>query len=1377
MDFKSANGRFESTTQFVNDMCRAAKDGYGFVPFVGSGLSVASGIPTGEDFLTYLKYCIYRVVGSGDDWTPRKKPWPRLSDAIDNGEKTEAWFTKTAAKIWRLNKQDDNNEVSTCEKEAIGAAADWRTALLFLSRVVSDEGSPPALWAPDARVLDAFLTDITKNRHPNVGHMALAHLAPGLRIHTILTTNFETLIDMAFSGLGMPLSSFDVHHSAGLPDAKLVLSQPSVVCLHGGRYGLRADFSIDETPPESDRDAFVEYFLRHPLSHEAMPPNPQATKHVLAIGASGRDGRSIALLQAALEKYPNMKLYWVCHSRSSEAMIQKSFQKSFNGRNLQKQVITTTCADLSLLLLEIYQGLHHALPPSGAEYSAFWHVPPQPHPRHHATKWRQRSKNYGKALEDAIDKARSKPDSKPDYRPAIVRVTGETGASSVVARYYYDNYHEQNFIWLELDDFLGWDDLFAAILDAISHNLGGSTKLPLFHETEIHECREYLEECIRTSQKQFVIFLNGREGPGRDAGDSDGSKKCGWDIKEINKFWSNMYTLRSKRVTFVVLCKERDKDKDDAIPAGTISVEINKDSTPSGDPTAATPDVLVSPEVDEDSAPSDDQTDTTQAEVVSLEVEEDSTPSDDPVDDTTDGTVLRNADADSGPRDNKTVVLPDGIISCEAKEESIAFITTKAVEITIDNLLKKERECLGQALDAPAESHALTFAYALTLFRHSRHATAMYSWPLIKELDQLGKDSTQLNKYVDLDEMSQALAGEWLKVMERCGAILRKPGGLYWMSVDVRESLKSSIEGRDDEAQGLGEIRSVFHQGIAGWYLKLFRSSKDPLAALESLYHRLQCIKRLKEMKKDPDRKKQLYISTLREVTGTLWTATNQILSAGHIDSFETLIQALVTACSENNFNAKETKRFRAVCAHIQMDCSRGVSKFKEAMVHSDKQLELLKETSQSVGGPKTGDNGTQAAKAAKLKLAEMTIDKAIIQTGARDYGSAEESFRSIFEGLGLTVPMYDPRIDKASDGIDASHTRTIRATGRFWASVSQPQKAIRLAVKALGRYMLLHLLIDEAEHLLQDGPAQTARTKDAKTQNAEGSDSSDKPSPRPRLTYIEHLYAMTTTILRFCSKPEVFHQNNAYVRTLYGLVLSKLTRFHEAHRRLNEASAYLAHSTRVADPVANASIALRRAEVYLSQAESARKDGKPENSHEEEETRKRRVMAFLDDAHFTLKRAQRILSDGNCRSVWWWSLMYELELKICVSVKGPRCRGQREFAEDANLEGTFCCGPCKRPRLRCIEVIDANMKLIRTDLLRLAILLELCVDLKPKNLPNNSASDAHMTIYKMGQKVYTRLKKDRKKPKNTEDLHPQIIKYIDRIKKKGEGKFDTKPS
>ena len=269
--------------------------GFGFVPLLGSGISAPAGIPTGPETSAYLFHCLRRALApDGEERADfRYDPWPDLGEGSSaQGHVDASEWSALARRIWDNLPSDvwppdvpgrgtsAHSRMTPIQKTwtavladlcAKGPATRWMHLLYLVAHIRSRGNRLSIASTPDRRVIDSFFTHITSGKLPSVGHTMLAHLADKLRVHTVLTTNFDALVEAAFAGLRMSLSSFHVHVDAGLPSAALVLRSPSIVKLHGHGYGLRDGLQVDEEPSGAEMEEFARYvvpppalFLVHP---------------------------------------------------------------------------------------------------------------------------------------------------------------------------------------------------------------------------------------------------------------------------------------------------------------------------------------------------------------------------------------------------------------------------------------------------------------------------------------------------------------------------------------------------------------------------------------------------------------------------------------------------------------------------------------------------------------------------------------------------------------------------------------------------------------------------------------------------------------------------------------------------------------------------------------------------------------------------------------------------------------------------------------------------------------------------------------------------------------------------------------------------------
>lgn len=1223
---------------FMKELGGAIARGYGFVPLVGGGLSVASGIPISQDILDYLFFRIKDAMQEAQAWNPRKWPLPP-----DKGEDMWNWIGDTVAEMRKDKKAQD-----AIKLEAVGSLANWVSALQFLTRIQHEERKGMTLGPPDYQIVDSYFRHITQGRETNAGHVMLAHLVDPLRIHTVLTTNFDSLIEKAFERLHIPLVNFDVHQKAPLPDAKSVLAQRSIIKLHGGRYGLRADFSLDESPSEADREAFAGYFAG------ASPANTM--RHLLVIGLSGRDSRILDLVYHALDQHEGldedippknrgMLVFWVCYNDDEIATVCERFV----ARGMPEPVIARH-RDPALFLLELYQHVCSSLPPGGADYPGFWHVPPDPYSDGSGVARKDtpsESSNRGQTAEaakspsvcdeDAVDAwtlfekrllAEIKRAVKAKRRK-IVRVRNDPnkppeecrGMSSAASRIYDQLYDDHNCVWLDMDDFYDPSDFLLALREAAANRVGiGATipPLPIFdpgpeerQEYAADVCHADLSQYVRLSRKDFVVFLQARDGFGVNAG----TDVEGWERPDLDAFSCLLQRIWNPRITYILLIRGRYLQK--------------------GEPT----------------------------------------------------------------------VVEEWANDPETFDQQWATEWVELDRPLFDFDLQKIVCGVMDWLDSPGGDDdpevMKRFLYAMTLFRHSRHHAALCSWALISvSREHLGPDT-------DLDKYRARTGRRWLEVLERHHAIRNKPGGFAWMHQDVKRALQEELEGRYPD---LADLKPECHQGIADWYAKLFRSSGDPFAALESVYQRLQTYDRAQDTLDCPTRKRKrpledrmrhMQETALIETINTLSLARNRILSCGCFEAAMKVMDVIRDDLAEKLVQAAERTRaegtprdirlrsrttdLRRLCFELRRDFAGRMGRFADALERNQSLREFIGQSDQR-GGDGSKERTQDRPGVTQLELA---LEEGIYLTGLRCYSSASTKIRTMLKDLGLTI---------GRDPAPRQGTRIGRELAKAWVHSQSPTgEQIELAIRALRRYTFLQMLIAQIHQFNRNREEQ-----------------------RSYLWLAEKLYAMSTEIMRYVDDSQFLQRENTLIRTNYSVVLSNLGRYREAHRRLNEATGYLSRSDSRSDPVTWAVIDLRRSEAYLDEAEPLTREipdlkasigemtdiDLAEAARPELTDKFRRLFTLLDCAQNALERAEGSLA-GQRTDVWWWTWMHALQLTICVYLSRlpePHPCAASESESDLVL----ACTRCSQRYDRVARVFQEASRLIRVDVVRQAHLADL---------------------------------------------------------------------
>jgi len=335
--------------------------------------------------------------------------------------------------------------------------------------------------------------------------------------------------------------------------------------------------------------------------------------------------------------------------------------------------------------------------------------------------------------------------------------------------------------------------------------------------------------------------------------------------------------------------------------------------------------------------------------------------------------------------------------------------------------------------------------------------------------------------------------------------------------------------------------------------------------------------------------------------------------------------------------------------------------------------------------------------------LLETKYYNAVILTGLRSYGRAENEFHDLFQQLGF------PDIAPGVDLWQGYGVRDMRKMGRTWARLHKENtELLHLTIRTIRRYMFLEMLIAQAYEYLATLAFNERKRHDNVIQDPNVR-KEDEESVRRR-TYSEAMYVLATEIMRYVDDHGFLQTENAYLRTLYGVLMATLDRYCEAHRRLNEASGYLAHSAKRNATVTLAVADLRRAEVYLLRAEKEARATEKENQAVTKRHRKKGALACLEDAVFCLDRAQASLDENRRKDVWWWTLMYELRMRacLCLTTLTPRAC---ELAHDS-LAARFCREPPCDKQSRCAHALQDATQLIVADPFRLARLMKMFHDL-----------------------------------------------------------------
>lgn len=549
----------DAARDFINDIHKNIKQGYGFVPFIGAGLSAPSGIPLVWEIESYLHRCIGLALGVStpdiEPWNPRTHQWPpfenrgsRISgtwrgliqDLLDNATRRDSWHPEIRV-----------------FQEAHGAMAEWRSALQFLARIVYDRRGTGrdrrgifVLDAPRQDVIDSAIREIMRGKKPTLGHRMLASLGGLLRLDIILTTNFDDLLEQAFLAARNPLTAFSLHLASDLPPYAALAPQRSLVKLHGDRHSMRADYTLDSVPQDADCWRFLEYLLsadgrtRLAAGPRRSDSRLPAGHHLLVMGFSASERRTRTLIEHAWKHLSGFTVYWLCHTITDvQNVIAFTNEARPDKPSTQSRILRHT--NLGLLFLQLFQTIRGSVPTSGiifpsASRLALPPISKAPAPASLPVPRAVAKKN--KLLEQAVAKKaellellasrlkRFATDSRYQGCRLMV-VTSEhnvDGVTSLCSELFELAQADGQFcVWLEMNDVSSTDDLFEQILDATNYRLGAENWMPVFVASDPASRADEIRRLIASTTKPWVFFLNARETPGSNfSGDDDRARRA-----------------------------------------------------------------------------------------------------------------------------------------------------------------------------------------------------------------------------------------------------------------------------------------------------------------------------------------------------------------------------------------------------------------------------------------------------------------------------------------------------------------------------------------------------------------------------------------------------------------------------------------------------------------------------------------------------------------------------------------------------------------------------------------------------------------------------------------------------------------------------------
>jgi hypothetical protein len=1189
---------------------------------------------------------------------------------------------------------------------AIRALQDWRCALDFLARLHVGETHGLPLWldTADQTIIDSFIFFITHGRKPNLAHNMLCHLASRARIRTILTTNFDTLLEDAFSELGDHFEVIPVGIRGELPPAGTVRAQNSIVKLHGALVDTRADLSLDERPTEQDLQRFFEYVRGRPV----RPRSPGFLPGLLLVcGCSATDLRCVQMIKYLLDADTSAQVLWVCHTDVGLEQLGRIFRdgdyRIAHGPEdiTSARIVATVTGRTDLLLYELYQRLTLSLPRGGFNYQFSPNLPPQQHRRIGEETSSQPSsgqQSYSDQLENLLTVETGR----------VIIADGRFSLMDPMRTIFEKMTHKarqnrKNGIWLELEDYPDTASVAHEIFTIIALRLGRfqldhARLVPPTRTSEpdwpAHLAQILIHWAIDPSE-WFIVFY-GRNGPGKCAGWERtvwGGDLCEGEYEKFEKFLKALSTARAPGHAatntpvetgqgFLLLYAPYSTDRyDEACERQKIIADLtNTWRKERRRLNLARENEWSESEVWEQYVQGDGH-----SNIFSRAAR------------------YRVCDKNRSlipVHDCKGDLFTGGV--AETHELSpVKFM--RSLEIIWNEWLMEPKK-KEQPDDKRRRLNARRALYSATLFRQARHFSAFLSegvYPCPCRYNTNAVDNDWLrNDHVKvwLEQWSNLSKGDEKTSEGVRDFFSNKPGGFAWTDHDSRLGVQRLIEGmgplefvlRGNCKSYAAQVRARMHYWIGEWYCRAYRATghADPL--LEAIYHFRECIHycpfAMPLGRNLSERDVPFYRFRIAR------RALLQLIKALRLGRAELRLW-IQGAAGDPWFGEHATEAvitgFERVFETLQRNLPSGPERYTEWLsdlrwemftlphLREDDMRELrFTEKVGDITSPPVSRHPSPFLSAVTAHSPKKDIDW--LATLAKQWSlnlAAVEHVDAIEPSFSTLIGAL--KTDGKGEGLAVALNERLKDWRDKTVANYDPERLFILAQVTRELAYQVILRAKRRHHNL-------------------GSDNQLLLEPKLAMLWVQACGLCWLTLDLCDELPSALLASESGLRivacSLYGLALGRLGRFYEAHRRLNEAHAWLSKSGGMSDPPDAAVIKLRRAEVHIFEAlrirciltrldarlssemeewrqsfSEVRIDGVDEEDDILAQWQKmyftvphktpisvdkalKRFCAIhvakLDDAWLALESAERVLS-GKSHSSLWWGHLHQLRLRV----------------------------------------------------------------------------------------------------------------------------------
>lgn len=242
----------------------------------------------------------------------------------------------------RIDSRFQVNWSNSAQFDVIG---DWSRLILYFTNYHSEYA-------------DALFAKFGATRKPGQGHRFLAFLSKSLAVRTIITFNFDSLIEEALEIEGIRCKVFAMERGSGLPYQDLVRDHLSVIKAHGSTHALLLDEQLDRPLSPEYLDRFDRIVGDNPI--------------LLVMGCSAGDRRLRDLVSHVVRRFKPDKTSGPDQPPSVAWLHYEQFPPSFieNDEKIKSRTLALRTNNPGATLLHLYSWLTSSNPASRVPYLA-----------------------------------------------------------------------------------------------------------------------------------------------------------------------------------------------------------------------------------------------------------------------------------------------------------------------------------------------------------------------------------------------------------------------------------------------------------------------------------------------------------------------------------------------------------------------------------------------------------------------------------------------------------------------------------------------------------------------------------------------------------------------------------------------------------------------------------------------------------------------------------------------------------------------------------------------------------------------------------------------------------------------------------------------